>query len=173
MHETSARGWCTGKTQRDGMGREAGGGIGMGNTCNPWLIHVSVWQKPLQYCKVISLQLIKINEKKMVMELGMNKEQRILFLKKCIFSVHHIRRHFVIVGDIQQISPFTKYKYLCIISTLLIGVLHWDPVSILFSYQLLLSDSIHWEASLESIIIIIWWFSVSVTLSQTTETFST
>ena len=32
MHETSARGWCTGKTQRDGMGREVGGGIGMGNT---------------------------------------------------------------------------------------------------------------------------------------------
>ena len=31
---------------------------------NPWLIQVSVWQKPLQYCKVISLQLIKINEKK-------------------------------------------------------------------------------------------------------------
>ena len=35
------------------------------NTVNaPWLIHVNVWQKPLQYCKVISLQLIKINEKK-------------------------------------------------------------------------------------------------------------
>ena len=33
MHETSARGWCTGKTQRNEMGREAGGGIGMGNTC--------------------------------------------------------------------------------------------------------------------------------------------
>ena len=33
MHKTSARGWCTGKTQRDGMGREAGGSIGMGNTC--------------------------------------------------------------------------------------------------------------------------------------------
>ena len=28
---------------------------------NPWLIHVNVWQKPLQYCKVISIQLIKIN----------------------------------------------------------------------------------------------------------------
>ena len=27
---------------------------------NPWLIHVNVWQKPLQSCKVISLQLIKI-----------------------------------------------------------------------------------------------------------------
>ena len=33
MHETSAQGWCTGKTQRDGMGRETGGGIWMGNTC--------------------------------------------------------------------------------------------------------------------------------------------
>ena len=33
IHETSARAWCTGKTQRDGMGREMGGGIGMGNTC--------------------------------------------------------------------------------------------------------------------------------------------
>ena len=33
MHETSVQGWCTGKTQRDGMGREEGGGIGMGNTC--------------------------------------------------------------------------------------------------------------------------------------------
>ena len=32
MHETSAQGWCTGKTQRDGMGREVGGGIRMGNT---------------------------------------------------------------------------------------------------------------------------------------------
>ena len=33
MHETSARTWCTGKTQRDGVEREVGGGIGMGNTC--------------------------------------------------------------------------------------------------------------------------------------------
>ena len=27
------RAGALGKTQRDGMGREAGGGIGMGNTC--------------------------------------------------------------------------------------------------------------------------------------------
>ena len=33
MHEASAQGWCPGKTQRDGVGREAGGGIGRGNTC--------------------------------------------------------------------------------------------------------------------------------------------
>ena len=35
------------------------GGLGWGIHVNPWLIHVSVWQKPLQYCKVISLKLIK------------------------------------------------------------------------------------------------------------------
>ena len=39
-------------------------GSGWGTHVNPWLIHVNVWQKPLQYCKVISLQIIKINEKK-------------------------------------------------------------------------------------------------------------
>ena len=33
MNETSARAWCTGKTQRDWVEREVGGGIGMGNTC--------------------------------------------------------------------------------------------------------------------------------------------
>ena len=33
MHETSAQAWCTGKTQRDRVEREVGGGIGMGNTC--------------------------------------------------------------------------------------------------------------------------------------------
>ena len=33
MHETSAQAWCTGKTQRDRVEREVGGGIGIGNTC--------------------------------------------------------------------------------------------------------------------------------------------
>ena len=33
MNETSARGWCTGKTERDRAEREVGGGIGMGNKC--------------------------------------------------------------------------------------------------------------------------------------------
>ena len=45
------------------MGREVEGGSGWGAHVDPWLIHVSEWQKPLQNCKVISLQLIKINEK--------------------------------------------------------------------------------------------------------------
>ena len=33
MHETSAQGWCIGKTQRNQVEGEGGGGIGMGNTC--------------------------------------------------------------------------------------------------------------------------------------------
>ena len=33
MHETSAQGCYNGKTQRDQVEREVGGGIGMGNTC--------------------------------------------------------------------------------------------------------------------------------------------
>ena len=33
MHETNARAWCTGKTQRGQVEREVGGGIGTGNTC--------------------------------------------------------------------------------------------------------------------------------------------
>ena len=48
MHETSSRGRCTGKTQRDGMGRDAEGGSGWGTHVYPCLIHV--WQNPLHYC---------------------------------------------------------------------------------------------------------------------------
>ena len=33
MHEISARAWCTGKTQRNRVEREVGGGIQMGNIC--------------------------------------------------------------------------------------------------------------------------------------------
>ena len=33
MHETSARAWCTGKTQRNRVEREMGGGVRMENTC--------------------------------------------------------------------------------------------------------------------------------------------
>ena len=45
----------------EGWGGDGGGrGVQDGGTpVHPWLIHVNVWQKPLQYCKVISLQLNK------------------------------------------------------------------------------------------------------------------
>ena len=53
MHETGSSGlvhWD------DAEGWNGEGGSGWGTHVHPWLIHVNVWQKPLQYCKVISLQ---------------------------------------------------------------------------------------------------------------------
>ena len=43
-----ARGWCTGMTQRDGMGREMGGGFRMGNI--PVAESCQCMAKSLQYC---------------------------------------------------------------------------------------------------------------------------
>ena len=52
-----AQGWCTGMTLRDGMGGRWEGGFRMGDTCTPMADSCVIWQKPLQYCKAISLQL--------------------------------------------------------------------------------------------------------------------
>ena len=63
MHETG----CSGLVHWDdpegwdgeGVQGRGGGGSGWGTHVHPWLIHVNVWRKPPQYCKVISLQLKK------------------------------------------------------------------------------------------------------------------
>ena len=55
-----------GRPRGMGWGGKWERGSEWGTHVNPWLIHVNVWQKTLKYCKVISLQLIKINEKKKV-----------------------------------------------------------------------------------------------------------
>ena len=46
MHETSARAWCTGKTQRNRVEREVGGWIGMGNTCKSMADSCQCMTKP-------------------------------------------------------------------------------------------------------------------------------
>ena len=58
------RAGALGRPRGKGWGGRREWGSGWGTHVNPWLIHVNVWQKPPQYYKVISLQLIKINEKK-------------------------------------------------------------------------------------------------------------
>ena len=35
MQDTGCLGWCSGKTQRDGIGREVGRGFTIGNMCTP------------------------------------------------------------------------------------------------------------------------------------------
>ena len=53
VHWDNPEGW-------DGEG--GGRGVQDGEAhVHPWLTHVNVWQKPPQYCKVISLQLKQIN----------------------------------------------------------------------------------------------------------------
>jgi len=47
-----------------GWGGSWEGGSGWGTHVHPWLIHVNVWQKLPQYCKVISLQLNKLKKER-------------------------------------------------------------------------------------------------------------
>jgi len=47
-----ARGWCTGMTQKDGMGMGVGGGFRMGNTCTPVADSCQCMVKSIQYFKV-------------------------------------------------------------------------------------------------------------------------
>ena len=58
------RAGALGRPRGKGWGGRGEGGSGWGTHVNPWLFHINVWQNPLQYCKVISLQQIKINGKK-------------------------------------------------------------------------------------------------------------
>ena len=48
----NAWGWCTGMTQRDGTGREEGGGFRMGNMCIPVADHVDIWQNQYNIVKL-------------------------------------------------------------------------------------------------------------------------
>ena len=57
MHETGCSGLVHWDDPEVGWGWSWKGESGWGTHVHPWLIHVNVWQKPLQYCKVISLQL--------------------------------------------------------------------------------------------------------------------
>ena len=56
------RAGALGRPRGMGLGGRWERGSGWRTHVNPWLIHVSIWRKPLQYCKVISFQLIKVNE---------------------------------------------------------------------------------------------------------------
>ena len=67
-----AQGWYIGMTLRDGMRREVGRSIRMGNTCTPIADSCDYIAKPPQYCKVISHQL-KEKEKK---DRDKSKEQK-------------------------------------------------------------------------------------------------
>ena len=64
MHEAGCSGLVHWDDPEGWDGQGGGKWVQDGGThVHSWLIHVNVWQKPLQYCKVISLQL-KLKKKK-------------------------------------------------------------------------------------------------------------
>ena len=72
------RAGALGRPRGMGWGGRQEGGSGWGTHVNPWLIHVSVWQKPLQYCKVISLQLIKKKKEKKNLHVFLNTKRKMM-----------------------------------------------------------------------------------------------
>ena len=63
----------------------------MGNTCNSMADSCQCMTRPIQYCKVISLQLIKINEKKK--ERGRARVQTQAVDMESIQLVHYLTCH--------------------------------------------------------------------------------
>ena len=57
MHRQVLRAGALGRPRGIGWRRRWEWGSGWRIHVNPWLIHVSVWQNPPQYCKVISLKV--------------------------------------------------------------------------------------------------------------------
>ena len=57
-----AWGWCTGTTQRDGMGREEGSG--RGTRVYLWWIHFDIWQNQYNIVKLKKIKLLLDNKKK-------------------------------------------------------------------------------------------------------------
>ena len=94
-------------------GRQEGGSA-WGIHVNPWLIHVSVWQKLLQYSKVISLQLIKINGKKKETKKNGNNTEKYKELKclvQCIMIKKSPQNFRYLSHVISQSRFFIKPSY--------------------------------------------------------------
>ena len=85
-----------GRPRGMGWGGRQEGGSGWGTHVNPWLIHVNVWQKPLQYCKVISLQQIKINGKikikiKKIIKRKKERKKESVHAKLAHIKIHYLK----------------------------------------------------------------------------------
>ena len=96
-----AWGWCTGITQRDGTGRDVRGGFRMGNMRTP--VADSCWcmAKPIQYCKVISLQLNKFILKKLKSKLKKISYTELLFVKSLQQCIAHTNLHVFKMGPVR------------------------------------------------------------------------
>ena len=82
-----------------GWGGRQTGGSGWGTHVNPWLIHVNIWQKPLQNCKVKKIK---------------NKKIRVSFPKKGErTSKYKINRELIVTGK-ENNNLFNIDIFVCI-----------------------------------------------------------
>ena len=121
MHETSARTWCTGKTQRDRVEREVGGGIRMGNTCKSMADSFQCMTKPTTIKKkkkkgkkIINGQL-EIGCGGRIYSMKMGKTCKLRFcLFVCMIQSLNIYQHTTITHNLQRQKLWLKeVKYLC------------------------------------------------------------
>ena len=86
------------------------GGSGWGIHVTPWLIHANVSQSPLKCCEVISLQLIKINEKKKFHAIEDQKKAGVAILK-IDFKIKPVKRdkegHYIMIKGSTQEEDIT------------------------------------------------------------------
>ena len=82
-----------------------------GSHVNPWLIHVNVWQKPLQYCKVISLQLIKINEKN-----DQGEKDKFSFIRKTNYRKRNLNDLYGMMPNPKGSQVNANWNYIPLIS---------------------------------------------------------
>ena len=69
----------------------------------PWLIHVNVCEKPLQYCKVISLQLRK-KKKQQITEYSDLDPSQYVSEPKAIFSSFSLTRSLRLLQEVRKCS---------------------------------------------------------------------
>ena len=94
------RAGALGRPRGMGCGGRWEGRLGWGTHVNPWLIHVNVWQNPLQYCKVISLQLKKNKLKKKEIFGAFLNGFSIISLNKFFLIWHYVISGFCLVASI-------------------------------------------------------------------------
>ena len=107
MHETSAWTWCTGKTQRERVEREVGGGVGMGNTCKPMAVSFQCMTK-----STTNKKKMKKNQLKKFL-IGHNPIQNGQILnrhfKKQILNIHTLGQVFIFIGLVCLKISFSHY----------------------------------------------------------------
>ena len=134
------RAGALGRPRGMGWGGRWERGSGWGTQVNPWLIHVNVWQKPLQYCKVVSLQLIKINEKKKKKKERKKEKKELLFL-------------FAIVPGTLEYSPDDSQRQSIKGCTLLVAPIETRPPDcaqiVLSSFQDIPWHGARWRENVE------------------------